>query len=140
MQQQWIGYLTVQSQPVYFHVQRFHHYSIKNSVIPFEVERLNIGAAMNVQTGVFTTPRSGVYFFSFNGISRGDDSKSTLQIQLQLNGKPVATAYGGSDSSTVSLQTAIKLNHQDKVSLWLSWGSLLYLANHFTGFLLQEHL
>lgn len=136
--QQWIGYVNVQSQPVYFHVQRFHHYSVKNSVIPFEVERLNIGAAINAQTGVFTTPRSGIYFFSFNGISHNDDGKSSLRIQLQLNGKPLATAYGGFESSTVSLQTTIKLNRQDKISLWLSWGSLFHLANHLTGFLLQE--
>jgi hypothetical protein len=32
--------------------------------IPFDIERLkNVGGAMNLQTGKFTAPRTGKYFF-----------------------------------------------------------------------------
>lgn len=143
--QKWIGYVDVKSTPVYFYVQRYHNYAVKNTIIPFEVERLNIGGAMDLKTGVFSVPTAGVYFFTFSGL-RGVDDKSSMQIHLQVNGQTVGTAYSAETGTvaserhvTVSLQSTLELKRGDKVSLFLHWGNLFYLANHFSGVLLQEH-
>jgi len=51
-----IGYLDVKtaSAVISFYVQRNSTYSSTGTVIPYEVERLNNGGAMNLATSVFT--------------------------------------------------------------------------------------
>ena len=50
---------------IYFYVQRHGNLPIaENGVIRFNKERLNIGGAMNISTGVFTAPKTDMYHFS----------------------------------------------------------------------------
>ena len=59
-----VGVVDVKSSPVYFHVQRNSTYTLNGTTIPFEIERLNIGGGMNINSGIFTAPKTGIYFFS----------------------------------------------------------------------------
>jgi hypothetical protein len=47
-----IGYIDVQTSPVYFHAQRSSGYPILKTVIPFDLLRLNLGNTMNT-SGIF---------------------------------------------------------------------------------------
>jgi hypothetical protein len=53
----------------YFYVQRETSYTTNMTTIPYEVDRLNIGGALDLATGVFTVPTNGVDFFIFNAVS-----------------------------------------------------------------------
>ena len=59
------GYMDLKSSPVHFYVQRSTPFTQQNAIIPYNFERLNVGGAMNIKTGVFTAPRNGTYHFAF---------------------------------------------------------------------------
>ncbi len=61
-----MGFVDVKSSPVHFYVQRRSQFAASNNYfqnIPFQVERLNIGGAMDLTSGVFTAPKAGIYEF-----------------------------------------------------------------------------
>ena len=121
----------------------------------FELAVVNEGNAMNLQTGKFTAPRPGIYFFSFTGLAAFPDSSSLLQlvISLYLNGGEIAagmvqeshTEYW--QKSPLTLQSTLNLKSGDQI--WLErWdvGDADLFDNtaadftHFTGFMLQEEI
>ena len=63
-----IGQYDVKSSPVYFYIQRSTDFVTEDVPIPFELERLNVGNAMNAVSGIFTAPRTELIFFSFFGL------------------------------------------------------------------------
>ncbi|EFX73812.1 hypothetical protein DAPPUDRAFT_252692 [Daphnia pulex] len=89
--QTWIAFKDVKSSSVYFYVQRDTDY-YQNGTIPYDVEKLNVGGAMNLQTGIFTTPKQGKYFFSVSGKARIPASSTwiiTFRINLYKNSEYV---------------------------------------------------
>lgn len=151
--QKWIGYEDIQSMPTYFSVKKDAEFSIMNIPIPYEVEVVNTGSAMDTSTGIFTAPRNGTYFFSFNGLAIFPSAASKLGASLYFNGTPIGMSFvrDGSPSEDrivpVTLQSTLKLKAGDKI-----WVQITYLSKgvalfddsdnqtHFTGFLLQEDL
>ena len=154
--QKWIGYVDVKSAPVHFYVQRQSSFSTKSTPIPFELARVNEGNAMNLQTGKFTAPRPGIYFFSFTGLVEFPASSSVVQFEvgLYLNGGLIGTG-NVEESNTVAdhetpltFQSTLNLKSGDQIWLEISVqsaGAFLedysnYYYNHFTGFMLEEEI
>lgn len=152
--QRWIGYADIKSAPIYFYVQRNTPFTTANIPIPFQIERVNIGGAMDLPSGKFTAPRDGTYFFSFAGLAQFPNSTSKVHLKIALYSNE---AYVGTSecaetntaghSSTLTLQ--LTLNLQKGVQVWLQiwaitagvslWDSR-YNHTHFTGWILQEEI
>jgi hypothetical protein len=153
--QKWVGHVDVKSTPVYFYVQRNSPFNLFKDAITFDVARVNIGDAMDIQTGIFTAPKSGTYFFSFTGVAGFPETKSPdlvhLEIGLYLSGERVGSALA-EESNTVanqkcplSLQSTLKLVTNDDIWLQIDAQSTseVFLYNdtaHFTGWMLEEEI
>ena len=132
-------------------MQRSTNFGTENVPIPFEVTRLNVGNAMNAASGIFTAPKTGIYFFSFYGLG---SIESYTFPQLYLNGNLIGSGWadnfgssdGADDNPTFTLQSTLQLNEADQISLKLDSGGTGFLWDegrhftHFTGWLLQEDL
>ena len=151
--QKWIGYNSVKSSPVYFYVQRLNRFNTTRTPIPFEVERLNIGKAMNLNTGIFTAPRPGTYFFTTTANVVTSSSKLLLDLGIFLNGNQIGTgAANDADATFVQAESFSfhsTLNLQAGDQLWLqitgmSTGTSLFdnkdHFTHFSGWLLEENI
>lgn len=150
------GAVDVKSSPVYFYMQRRSSFSSITNLgkpVTFEVERLNIGGAMNAATGIFTAPKAGVYHFTFTAVQIGSNPQANhaLSIFLNVNAKwpygrvGYAYCWPFSNSTTVPaiLTATLKLKAKDTVSLIMNSGILYDDANqstHFSGYLLEEDL
>ena len=57
------------------------------TAIPFDIEVINIGNAMDITSGVFTAPKNGIYFFSLSGLANMNNG--LFYVTLAKNGQPV---------------------------------------------------
>ena len=135
-----VGYNDVKtSSGVYFHVSRTSGFLSIGSIIPFQVERVNIGNAMNTATGVFTAPKAGIYTFSFSATV----SVNLSTVYMQLNGNVILSGYGYTAGSNIPLTATLRLKAGDTVTNFLNGGSLnddIQGQTYFTGFLLEEDI
>ncbi len=102
---------------------------------------------MNMSTGTFTAPVSGVYTFHFSALR--DGSPNEVWIYLQVNGTSVACSYASNQDLQVAvspISASLKLTANDKVTL-LRQGTGLFddgpngkYLTHFTGWLVEEDL
>uniref|UniRef100_A0A3Q4G019 Cerebellin 20 n=2 Tax=Neolamprologus brichardi TaxID=32507 RepID=A0A3Q4G019_NEOBR len=113
-----------------------------DNIIKYKHVFINLGDGYNVETGIFTVPRSGVYSLSVTVYSSARVSLSNC-VTLQVNSKNVADAIekSGQDlEDSTSVVVAVQLNAGDQLSARLHQGcSLSDDINHyntFTGFLL----
>ena len=98
-------------------------FNTKNTPIPFEVERLNVGGAiMNLTSGKFTAPRDGIDSFSFNGLAWFPASSSTVYLYLfmYLNGSNFAKGYADAVGThaqyeTFSWQSTLNVKAGDQI-------------------------
>nr|CAH0110956.1 unnamed protein product [Daphnia galeata] len=95
--QKWIGYNDVKSAAAYFYVQRSNaHFNQTKTPIPFDVEKLNAGGAFNLNSGKFTTPVKGKYFFTASGIPdfpASSSARQNMDIGLYKNGGLMGAAH-----------------------------------------------
>jgi C1q-related factor len=139
-----VGVVDVKSSPVYFHVQRNSTYNITGTAIPFQIERLNVGGGMNITSGIFTAPKSGIYFFSFTGLK--ENPADWLAVDLYQNSNYITKASATSIIGylTVTLSSTLSVKSGDRISLRLLSGQLhdhgWYMYTNFNGILLQEEL
>ena len=163
VEQKRIGQVDVKSEIVYFYVQRSSPlHANHQTAIPFEIATFNIGTGMNLVEGIFTTPRTGIYFFSFTGLASFPVATTSdrvhLEIGMFLGGVCISKAQMEetntveSQYGTVSLQSTLNLVSGEGV--WveitsMSPGVRLYGGpspernghfTHFTGWMLEEEI
>jgi len=141
--EKFIGTVDVKTQIVHFYVQKNDN-MMKNGVITFEVEKMNVGGAMNSASGVFTAPVNGIYHFDFSAIK--NSSPDYLVITLQVNGIGYGRAHTVSNvvAATVSLTASLRLKVGDQVVLNNQFGGQIfdnqYQHTQFAGWLVDEDL
>jgi len=118
---------------------------LANAVVPFDIERLNVGGAMNLATGVFTVPVDGIYNFEFSGMKSGYDSEN-LFIHLQVNGEFTVTSCATAMPNYLSVTgigASLRLKVGDQIRLFKTTGTLhdtSYHYSYFSGWLVEEDL
>ena len=136
--------MDIKSSPVHFYVQKNNGGSIqRNSIISFDLEHLNVGGAMKLNTGIFTAPKSGTYHFSFAFMNYFRNKNNTIFIRK--NGVTLGAAHTDGSSQILmhsSLPATLKLKSGDTVDLFqIEDGSIddhPEHYTHFTGWLIEE--
>ena len=139
-----VGVVDVKSSPVYFHVQRNSTYTLNGTTIPFQIERMNVGGGRNITSGIFTAPKSGIYFFAFIAI-KDWLVDVVLDVDLYHNSNSITRADGTHVQGllTATLSSTLSLKSGDRISLQLTTGQLYDASIHhtnFNGMLLQEEM
>jgi len=138
-----LGYNDIKSSPVYFDVQRNAVYSTVKTTIPYNVQRLNTGNAFNLNTGIFSAPKAGRYFFTLSGISQTASTRVYLYVKSGVTQTDIASSFSIDKLDTYALQSTLDLKAGDEVSSYLGEGSVGdggYTNMHFTGLLLEQDL
>lgn len=105
---------------------------------------MNIGSAINLNSGIFTAPKSGIYHFSFTVIN-GKNKRYWHSIFLRKNEENVGIALvaGYDGGFTTGLVCTLKLNEGDKIDLYkmtdTNDGVEHVFYTQFTGWLVEEH-
>ena len=112
---------------VYSVLQKKTGYNTSNSVVPFEVESLNIGGAFDMKKSAFIAPVSGIYEFTLKGYKTGKP-QSTF-ISLRLNGKAMAASWSDmidfhDHHTPFSINSILKLKQGDVIDLYLKRGQI----------------
>jgi C1q domain len=110
-------------QTVYFYAQRTAAVPAAETVITFETTVINLGEGLAANTGIFTAPVSGVYFFAFDG--------APASVVLKNGTKDVAEVAEGSLSATVELAAGDTVTLVSKATVTLS-------PRHYSGLLLKQ--
>ncbi len=141
-----IGFVGLKSAEygIHFYVQIDNADNIpKIGVLTFDRLITNVGGGMNLETGVFTAPRAGIYTFSFS-ILKHPYVFDFLEVSLRLNGVRVGHSGAGSGMITapVTLQSVLRLKKGDRVDLWKSHGEIHEkctggYCHHFSGSLIE---
>ncbi|KAI9563423.1 hypothetical protein GHT06_010886 [Daphnia sinensis] len=141
-----IGIVDTKTIRVSFHAQRVADYTAIGTTVPFDVLRTNEGNAMK-ESGIFTAPTSGTYFFAYSGVSL-DPNNARVDMEkmgaTETDWIKVGRAYAASDNfETFSLNAILRLSKGDKIRLILVEGKIHDVPFRFTnyvGTLLDEDL
>ena len=106
-------------------MQRNGPFSATNVAIPFDVERVNLGKAMELT--FFRAPRKGTYFFSFSGLASFPETTSPDRAHLGIGLYMVGISIGrvqteesnsvANQFSPLSLQLTLDL--EQDANIWL---------------------
>lgn len=121
---------------MYFNVQKKLTHNNVSTVLPYDVEILNVGNGFNTSSGIFTAPCAGTYYFSFTS-SVDNTSDDFLWLSLQLNNVQVANCSPNGMHSC-NIPYTVKLKVGDRVHVSLIQGSTSNAI--FIGWLVAENI
>lgn len=111
--------------------------------MPFDVQRTNIGGAMNLTSGIFTAPRPGIYSFSFSARSEGTASSFPTAMDLVVNRVRVGDSICTGVDQSCSFEDTLLLKKSDQVAIFLRSGGIVddsFGYTHFSGVLIEENI
>ena len=117
-----------------------------SATITYDALLVNIGNAFSHQTGIFTCPESGSYFFSFSAESVSTTSVTSIHIYMVRNGQNellIDNHYKDDQAhKNLSYQWAIKLHAGDEVKMRIGGSSEQLRVEkmrqiHFRGYLVK---
>ena len=136
------------NEKVIFAAVRSSSGNLDSGTITYDSLTTNIGNGMDASTGKFTAPTSGLYMFTFSGISA---SKNTAEVTIQVwkNDSRIFVIddeedkKSGANERNIAYSWMFDLSMDDTVSLVMGSGGLhtdsVHDNAHFTGHLLHAN-
>lgn len=128
--------------PVFFSVACSAHELNSGQVIPWDMVMMNRGSGYDPNTGVFTAPIAGYYFFIYNAhriystagftVAFRKNQKFRGQMDLTRNDSQYSNYQFVSGSIIIDLEVG------DTMDVWIDTGDLHQFANRFNGFYLSS--
>jgi hypothetical protein len=130
--------------PVFFSVACSAFELNSGQVIPWDMVFMNRGSGYDPNTGVFTAPIAGYYFFTYQALRIDSAGSFMLTFRKnQVNSGAVHGSYSdptgqATQYSRVGSSIIIDLEVGDTLDVWLQIGDLHYFYNKFNGFYLSS--
>ena len=128
--------------PVFFSVASSAHELNQGQVIPWDMVIMNRGSGYDPNTGVFTAPIAGYYFFMYHAHRIYSTAGFTLAFRKNQNftGEMDMSRNDSqySNYQFVSGSIIIDLEVGDTMDVWISTGDLHQFTNKFNGFYLSS--
>merc|ERR1711953_425880 len=128
------------SSDVFFSVVRSEILQCRGCPVSYTKVNTNMGGGMNINSGVFTSPVNGSFYFQFHGlVGQGHEAR----VLMELNDEVVATMYdrdySGNNNRYAMFGQSVILDMKvgDRFGVVLDKGSLGVSGgkNHFISFL-----
>ena len=104
-----------------------------DQVVPYEKLLTNIGGGMNnPQSGIFTAPIAGLYYFAWSGMAGQGPAGVTLKLNGNIN---LVSSWAERDKGNMNIHALVQLKKDDQVSAVLKRGVIYDDEAQYTSFI-----
>ncbi|XP_013406651.2 C1q-related factor [Lingula anatina] len=123
---------------------KHHPATTSPTIVIFDYSITNLGNNYDTNTGVFTAPRKGTYFFSIHTLT---NTNQNVDLWIEKNGVRIVTSYGNSGQcacafASLGNSVTLQLIAGDKITVKAAGGEINGDSNHshstFTGYLIYS--
>ena len=118
---------------IYFNAHRTTPFGSTGSIVTYE-DVSGESSSMNKNTGIFTAPVDGTFFFSFHMLHILNTSGAQGRVFMLHNGNIRTTGYCGHDECPISMSSILELKKGDTVAIKLGVGNVYDTTERFTNF------